>query len=391
MRPKFNINDTIETLRSLGLLDNPAPETILLKREQHPHIIPVGRLNNNHNNSWVSNEGSEYLIGQNIYTPTCLQDIPDTSAVAGRVQKEGIEALAWYDSFHWNNGYSYRNSWGIKITISGIFYLAKDIFGPAKLQTKDGILLDCLDLIQLSYRFLYFHEYFHFITDVASSILELAEKRKYYPDYFHNIYSAAPLYDFDPLEEALANAFAYKKLYDANIRKCIKPFMENQRSGYKKFYDYIGKDAFDIGKRELAMQIIQRDPALDYFGYFPMEAIFDTSLSHLSYNDVPVYLVDSNSGSEYELGFVDRIANFKMTDKYNKDFSSLPENIQKKVEKLLVLLKQNTRHPGVNFEKLRGSGNVFTARVNDNYRISMRPSWDLLRVGTHSEIYKFPV
>ena len=56
----------------------------------------------------------------------------------------------------------------------------------------------------------------------------------------------------EPLEEALANAFAYANRYQGRgVYRQIGSFMRSQPNGYSAFGDYLGRSRFSIGRREL--------------------------------------------------------------------------------------------------------------------------------------------
>ena len=338
-------------------------------------------------------------IGKNLWIPDGdITDFPDTTRQKEDVSKEGIEALAWYKSFHWKT----NKDWGIYITDMGIYHVAEEIFRPAGLKSKSGKPLNTLDILQLSFRLLFLHEFFHFVTDVAASILELSNiqfardshmpPKKFYSDYFNKVYLTASKPN-EPLEEALANAFVFDKFRDKQIRRFIKPFMENQPKGYSHFANYSGANKFNNGKQLLATIISQSISHYGGKGYCPLEILLDTACQHISFGDVPIYLAQSFIKPELALRFVRSIpkSNLIQTKRFKKDLDKMPKNINKKYLKTINLLEQDVRHPGLNFEKLVGMDAIFTARIDQVYRISLKPSgenWDLLRIGTHTDIYQ---
>lgn len=282
----------------------------------------------------------------------------------------------------------------------GIYHVADEIFRPAGLKSKDGTPLNTLDLLQLSYRFLFLHEFFHYITDVAASTFELSNiqfsrdfhltPKKFYSDYFKKVYQKASKPN-EPLEEALSNAYAYDKFRDKQSRSWIKPFLEKQPNGYSHFADYSGPIKFNKGKRLLATIISQSISHYGGKGYCPLELLLDTTCQYVSFNDVPVYLVQSFE-PKFALRFVRSIPKNILieTKRFKKDLEKMPANIYRKYLKTINLLEQDVRHPGVNFKKLVGMDSIFTARVDQGYRISLKPreeNWELLRIGTHSDIY----
>ena len=62
---------------------------------------------------------------------------------------------------------------------------------------------------------------------------------------------------------------------------------------------------------------------------------------------------------------------FRATASFQKDYAKLPKNIQKKVDKQLVYLSDNPKHPSLNLKKLVGT-ELFEIRVDRKYRLTLR-------------------
>lgn len=134
------------------------------------------------------------------------------AGLAARIEGEGTDALAWYEPFHFNGD----NHWGIYIRLTGIEYIVQRVLlrqsrlGEPKIDSCR--VTPHIDLLrQIAFAFLFYHERFHFDTEAASSILEIANggnSPPYYARYCSNVY-AKPAYPDEPLEEALANARAF--------------------------------------------------------------------------------------------------------------------------------------------------------------------------------------
>ena len=74
------------------------------------------------------------------------------------------------------------------------------------------------------------------------------------------------------------------------------------------------------------------------------------------------------------------------TLRFERDFLLLPAILQKRVEKTLRLLETGSRHPSLHAKKIRGTDDVWEARISLSYRITYQTSGDnlvLRRVGTH--------
>jgi len=81
---------------------------------------------------------------------------------------------------------------------------------------------------------------------------------------------------------------------------------------------------------------------------------------------------------------------FKATASFQKDYARLPKYIQKKVDKQLVYLSNNSTHPSLNLKKLIGT-ELFELRVDLKYRLTVRfvgEFIELRRVGAHDILTK---
>lgn len=321
-------------------------------------------------------------------------EFPDVGAetVERKLAEEGIDLLAWYRSFHWNP----PERWGIYIVDRGVYYLAQKVFQPVQMSFYDRPF-NTLDLLQQSFRLLFLHEFFHFITDVAASAIEVSTRRvPHYINYVKNVYLKPTVTnEYEPIEEALANAFAYRKFLNTpgekrkQLRKQLRDFMKNQPNGYRAFDRYLG-EKFSYGLRELGTCIRDGWPN---GGAAPLEVLFDCHHHNLSFKDVPVYIVQTIKDPPHIMTFINSIPRSAILESntFKRDLKKLPPEIMEKYRKTLRLLEYNIHHGSLKFEKIKGCDNVFTVRVDRNYRLSMRPidgKWELLRIARHDEIYR---
>lgn len=80
----------------------------------------------------------------------------------------------------------------------------------------------------------------------------------------------------------------------------------------------------------------------------------------------------------------------RRTNSFLKDYKSLPENIQSRVDKQLNLLLKDSRHPSLRLKKLKGT-NIFEVRVTKGHRLTFgyhEGILELRRVGTHDLLRK---
>lgn len=82
------------------------------------------------------------------------------------------------------------------------------------------------------------------------------------------------------------------------------------------------------------------------------------------------------------------------TKPFVEDYDGLPLSIQLLVDKSLVLLSENPKHPSLRIKKIRGvQGNIFEGRVSRGYRFTFHIEGDtylLRRVGPHNHALKKP-
>jgi len=75
------------------------------------------------------------------------------------------------------------------------------------------------------------------------------------------------------------------------------------------------------------------------------------------------------------------------TQKFKKQYIKLPSTIKKQVDKQLIFLSRNFRHPSLKSRKMSGA-DIFEARVSRGYRMRYAIENDsaiMLTVGPHDE------
>jgi hypothetical protein len=83
----------------------------------------------------------------------------------------------------------------------------------------------------------------------------------------------------------------------------------------------------------------------------------------------------------------------RRTKRFNKSFLRLPPQIQLKVLKALRLLDEDFRHPGVRAKRVRGTDDIYEARVDYKHRMTYqrRGDWLVVRnVGLHDDVLDSP-
>jgi len=83
----------------------------------------------------------------------------------------------------------------------------------------------------------------------------------------------------------------------------------------------------------------------------------------------------------------------RRTARFDKAYLGLPASIRAKVDRTILLLDENWRHPGLQARRLSGHGDMCYARVDQNHRITYERRGDTLvlrTVGRHDETLKNP-
>jgi len=78
---------------------------------------------------------------------------------------------------------------------------------------------------------------------------------------------------------------------------------------------------------------------------------------------------------------------------FKKSYQKLSPVLQKRVDKALMLLAMNVRHPSLRVKKIQGTDDIYELRVTRSYRISFEIEDDgyfLRRVGKHDDLLRRP-
>lgn len=71
---------------------------------------------------------------------------------------------------------------------------------------------------------------------------------------------------------------------------------------------------------------------------------------------------------------------------FDRDYARLPAEIQGLADKQLGLLLTNPQHPSLHLKRVRGTADIWEARVSRGYRMTLQISADtfiLRRIGPH--------
>lgn len=394
----MNINEIIKELQRKDLISEiPEGHDINRKEREYLREEEIITSMNPYDEQIASKLSTNQYYKSNIENYIWIEDGDidildiDLYDIDYDIEKSGTDAIAWYRSYHWYPS----SNWGIYMLNGGLFSIARQFKRNDYYSSYSQ--MNTLDYLQESYRNVFLHEYFHFLTDIAATTLEMASPNpiQYYRDYINNVYLQANNRD-EPVEEALANAFVYRK--EKNNRnkqisiRLVSQFMSNQPRPYRNFNQFKKTNNFIDGIRRVASLIAdnhQMKPKT------PLEILYDIYQKNVKYLDVPIYIVNSIKSAPLRIQFVNAIPRSQITKthKFEKEYNGLRNSLKKKFEKQLDFLAFNVRHRSLNFEKLKGKNTIFTIRVDKGIRASLRPNngaWEFLRVGEHDDIYYNP-
>ena len=83
----------------------------------------------------------------------------------------------------------------------------------------------------------------------------------------------------------------------------------------------------------------------------------------------------------------------RRSKRFNRAFLKLPPQLQGKVLRALRLLDEDFRHPGLRAKRVRGTDDVYEARVDYKHRMTYqrRGEWLVMRnVGPHDDVLDKP-
>lgn len=163
-----------------------------------------------------------------------------------------IDVLAWYQPIHF-----FANDWGIFIKEKALLDLAADLapWIPGRYRASSP-RTEFASLIRTVFAFLFLHEQYHHKVESFSIRLHIVDQRPVYPDYVARIVRSVSGTD-DNLEEALANADAWRRLTDppyknwvpTGRRQSVKNWLEDvfhhSPPGYRRAPGLLSKATFD--------------------------------------------------------------------------------------------------------------------------------------------------
>jgi mRNA-degrading endonuclease RelE of RelBE toxin-antitoxin system len=306
--------------------------------------------------------------------PELLGDV-DVGDLESEVDEHGIDCIAWYRSFR-NQDPTNRHPWGIYVTMRGVALLARWI------RMYEGDVEPYLYRLKRAFDALYWHEFHHFKTDLGIGTCELISGRP--------IFKTRSGFGSDRylLDEALCNAYALDRAEAPT--EWLTLFNRDQPPGYQDGPEWKGRRS--VGYRRLVM--LYQGNRLGY--PLGVEGIFNSQHRTVSTRDVPLWIVAPPASPEV-FRLVTSISRLVETKRFKEDLQKLDRVVRDtKWPRTRTKLAAPFADPGLQFKKLKGWPNVFRARVDRSYRVTLRPSsedsvWELLRIGPHDELDRRPV
>ncbi|MCW3101322.1 MAG: hypothetical protein JWL77_6940, partial [Chthonomonadaceae bacterium] len=216
-----------------------------------------------------------------------IRPIAPSEDLAAAFEERGVEALAWYCS---PSLHPVSES-GIWIREQGLHLVAQ---GLTVHSASVGQEFSAGFLVILA------HELFHAVVDDTVTSFDLwLTTRSGAPERVYDAYANQPVVQAagEPLEEALANAFALRQASQCRLAvpvDVVRHWMNGQPSGYRDYARYDGEGPFDAGLRALggrAATATAASTATATNGTLALERALKAHAAALRPFDVPTYYI----------------------------------------------------------------------------------------------------
>ena len=306
-------------------------------------------------------------------------------SISSRVNTDGMEALAWYSSFHFKS-----SDWGIFIPVSSLYYLEQRVFRSASRSQERRL--------QMAFELLLEHELFHFATDYACAQWEIIVRSPLWSFLTHQRLQKNGCYLVQ--EEKMANAYMlrrFKQHSTAGAYRCASSFSRSQPLGYRDAEEAISEDLFEQGLAEL----------LKYYlgvlairkGIRFLSGVLDLSRSfplgeHLDVSACPIHLISDHN----QLGvpplavrLIQSIPRIEETKAFKKSLKSMQPDVRQQWAKKKQQLAEHIP-TAPKFERFRkGPPPVYSVRLPRAHRAHITPvdngdHWEAIGIGSHAKM-----
>ncbi len=337
-------------------------------------------------------EGSDYELRAERY-----------GMILDKVRRGGIDALAWYRSFHLEGG-----AWGIFIPESSLFFLADVVFGNIPFESEPYGQVQAhlqherkpsADALAKALRLLWAHEIFHLATDLAVARWEVALLRPLW--VFDRFRRKKEGVDYWLYEEQAANAHMLRYLrgkFTATDHARVEAFTLLQPPGYRSATEAVPDEVFlplleDLMRSKIGLLGVRAAPGVLGQG-ISAASFLDVTDEYLTAFDCPVHLVrDSRSVLRPPLQerIITCIPRIEESRRFLKQLSRMHSNYaQRWNRKKAELAERIPPHP--EFEKFAdGPPPVFSIRLSRSARAHLRQrqcdgAWVAIEVGEHTKM-----
>ncbi len=296
----------------------------------------------------------------------------------------GIDALAWYASFH-----NLKPLWGIFIPESSLWYVAERWFDTWRVAKQKKLAI--------AFRILYEHELFHYAADLNVAQWELMINQACWAPYRTELRSRK---EYCQLEEQLANAYMLRMLAPSVTElayAALVTAVRRQPPGYCDAEERIEDVPFADGlselcKRHVGIAGLRTGVNLASLN-LPLERFFGV-LSSFEGADCPVHIIrdaDNIGRSPIDVSLFDRIPAIRESRDFMKQLGRVPHEVYKRWQKKKIMLSRFL--PGVpEFERMKGiAPATYSIRLGTNFRAHLRPEpsyelWTAIGIGTHKSM-----
>ena len=316
--------------------------------------------------------------------------IGTVQAIEARVRRRGMDALAWYVSFH-----TCCADWGVHIPVSGIAYVAAKAF--ASLNTPMATK------VNLAFQALLHHELFHFATDYAMAQTELILREPWWIPA-RRAFAQRPR-GYCELDERLANAYmlqAFRKLPRplsvSGKQQALVDFTRQQPAGYDRAAD-VSPYAWATLLDELADEyrqssqsgfrnnLLKPRTSYDWEAQFPIRPKVD-------WRNCPIYLIDDSRTCNLPNGSLLFFTHLSVIDE-SSGFLDRLRKLDRATQNKWNKKKDQWRDGltvGADFKKWTPGGeDVYSVRVDRDVRAHLRydrqsKRFTALEIGRHKEM-----
>jgi predicted RNA binding protein YcfA (HicA-like mRNA interferase family) len=172
---------------------------------------------------------------------------PGSPHGSGGIDYPSPDSFAFYLPFH----YFYPDLWGVFIVTERLRGLWRGLQMISDYELSDA------EAYRAARFFLYYHEAFHHNVESFATRLEVTHRQAVYRTGVQQVFEDTFGTD-DCLEEALANAYAFRRTIKKFSKKTevvssvLRAYIEGQPEGYRRGVDYIEDEAYHAARRKLS-------------------------------------------------------------------------------------------------------------------------------------------